>query len=563
MQPIPVYKAEREAGLEAAIQAQASVAYASLAEPAPEILEQARARLNKLPLIKAGVASHMNLHPFKSILVSVGWNKNDDVFDRYEVWAARATPEDQPINLEHDSTKIRGHITGQYPVNADMERLADDLAVDELPEKLHIVTSGVLYKHYEDDDVKKEMATIIEEMAEAKWYVSMECLLRGFDYAVIDAKGNHHVIPRCDESAFLTKHLRAYGGAGKYQGYKVGRLLRNFSFSGKGLVRKPANPESIILAEASVFSGRRQEISQIFSASGYSHPSDQQSPSKPENYSMNELDLLKQQLASVQAELKTANDEKAQALAALKDVDAKKLADLEAQVKATSEENAALKTQAGELGAELSNTKAKLNEVEMKLATVEAKAKEDSRVAELMSKLGETKENAEKLAKSWAKLSDEEFVVAADYMAEKLKAYKGAKPDDAQPDSTVERVGKENEHGAGHPSPEGLETSKTSTKEPAVVKTVKVNDTARQSADKPGTSKVGPEVTASQEPDVDPNEANAATASLETATPDADASLATGGENVDEKVEATRASIWDFLKKGNYLKHAPSRESNK
>jgi hypothetical protein len=45
----------------------------------------------------------------------------------------------------------------------------------------------------------------------------------------------------------LTKHLRAYGGTGEYENYKVGRSLRGISFSGKGLVNKPANPRSIIL----------------------------------------------------------------------------------------------------------------------------------------------------------------------------------------------------------------------------------------------------------------------------------------------------------------------------
>jgi myosin heavy subunit len=75
----------------------------------------------------------------------------------------------------------------------------------------------------------------------------MECLFPAFDYAVIDNNGKASVIPRNESSAFLTKHLRAYGGTGTYQNYQVGRLLRNLSFSGKGLVSKPANPRSIIL----------------------------------------------------------------------------------------------------------------------------------------------------------------------------------------------------------------------------------------------------------------------------------------------------------------------------
>jgi chromosome segregation ATPase len=75
----------------------------------------------------------------------------------------------------------------------------------------------------------------------------MECLFPQFDYALIDSSGSTKVVRREETSAFLTKHLRAYGGTGEYNGYKVGRLLRSFSFSGVGLVKKPANPRSVIL----------------------------------------------------------------------------------------------------------------------------------------------------------------------------------------------------------------------------------------------------------------------------------------------------------------------------
>ena len=88
---------------------------------------------------------------------------------------------------------------------------------------------------------------IIAEIEEGKWFVSMECLFAGFNYALLDEGGNGKILARDEESAFLTKHLRAYGGTGEYEGYKVGRALANISFSGKGLVAKPANPRSIII----------------------------------------------------------------------------------------------------------------------------------------------------------------------------------------------------------------------------------------------------------------------------------------------------------------------------
>ena len=68
----------------------------------------------------------------------------------------------------------------------------------------------------------------------------------GFNYALTGENGDHKILAR-DEESFLTKHLRAYGGSGEYEGYKIGRALSNIAFSGKGLVSKPANPRSVIL----------------------------------------------------------------------------------------------------------------------------------------------------------------------------------------------------------------------------------------------------------------------------------------------------------------------------
>ena len=81
----------------------------------------------------------------------------------------------------------------------------------------------------------------------------MECLFPDFDYALAKQNGETKIVKRDEASAFLTKHLRSYGGDGIYEDYKVGRLLRNLSFSGKGLVSKPANPRSVILEGNDVF----------------------------------------------------------------------------------------------------------------------------------------------------------------------------------------------------------------------------------------------------------------------------------------------------------------------
>ena len=69
----------------------------------------------------------------------------------------------------------------------------------------------------------------------------MECYFKAFDYGLIDkTTGNYKVLARNDDTSYLTRHLRAYGGTGEHDNYKIGRVLRNITFSGKGFVDKPA-----------------------------------------------------------------------------------------------------------------------------------------------------------------------------------------------------------------------------------------------------------------------------------------------------------------------------------
>ena len=48
----------------------------------------------------------------------------------------------------------------------------------------------------------------------------MECFFKGFDYGLLNSEtGEYKVLARNEETAFLTKYLRAYGGDGKHQNY--------------------------------------------------------------------------------------------------------------------------------------------------------------------------------------------------------------------------------------------------------------------------------------------------------------------------------------------------------
>jgi hypothetical protein len=250
-----VYSQEIKDGLGENIVNDTTVAFCSqaiLSEPRidsfDKLLETVKASSNP---------NQIDLYYLKSVLVSTGWNKNDDVFDPQYTWSARNTPEDKQFNLMHNENDIIGHITGCYVVDAEGNKVVAD-SIENIPSQFDIITEAVIYNSWTDPENRERMQKIISEIEEGKWFVSMECLFAGFDYAIKDTKGQTKTVARSEESAFLTKHLRAYGGTGEYEGYQIGRLLRDISFSGKGLVSKPANPRSVILNSSKAFSINEQ-----------------------------------------------------------------------------------------------------------------------------------------------------------------------------------------------------------------------------------------------------------------------------------------------------------------
>lgn len=391
-----VFQQELQDGLGEQLQNRV-IAYTSRAELCDpfEIPGKALARLQKSSWATA--KDNFDLHYLKTILVSTVWNKNDDVFDAYETWLARATPEDKMFNYEHDSSDIIGHITSCWCIDDEGNVLADETTADDLPNKYHIATGAVLYKIWSKEDLQDRMDQILAEIPENKWFVSMECLFRGFDYAL---KGSNHqrIIARNEETAFLTKHLRAYGGSGYYNGERIGRVLRNITFSGKGLVRRPANEESIIFAGEQFFT---KNIFQNFSSVGYS------SANSNKGIEMNEAELKQQnaELTRKNAELEKAlrDNDVQKVQAKVDEVSAQKQA-VEAELTKANEQ---LKTLQDELKAkadELKLVHEKLTEsdklreqIEVQLAEIRNEQKRQERIQAAVEKLSLSKEDAQKL----------------------------------------------------------------------------------------------------------------------------------------------------------------------
>lgn len=296
MTQIKVFKAEIQDGLEQAVASCNSVAYCSSPILCKNLqLDQSPSPYRNEDSIRKLIATNVNqkdLFYLETVLVSTGWNKNDDVFVPANTWAARTTPEDKQFNLMHDENDIIGHITGSYIL--DHNGQAVDINNETSPEHFDIITQAVIYNSWTNPENKERMTNIIAEIEKGdKWYVSMECLFAGFDYALQDNAGNGKVLARTEESAFLTKHLRAYGGSGEFEGYKVGRALREIIFSGKGLVSAPANPRSIILSSRSTATFK-DNISNF---------------SIGEKSMSTENSALEKQLADIKAELALAKEE--------------------------------------------------------------------------------------------------------------------------------------------------------------------------------------------------------------------------------------------------------------
>ena len=418
---IKIYKKEIEDGIGELVKSTASVAYCSEATVntyAPDSLPKPNSKI--IDKVIAENKDQIDLHYIESVLVSCGWNKNDDVFLTRATWEARNTPEDKQFNFMHDENDIIGHITGSYVLTKDGKAVADN---EEMPEDFDIITQAVLYNSWTNEENKDRMQKIISEIQEGKWFVSMECLFSGFDYALQGPDGDSKLLARSEESAFLTKHLRVYGGTGEYEGYKIGRALSNIAFSGKGLVAKPANPRSVILNSKSTAQFNVQEMNSNLSIGDF-----------------NMSDVLTNQVAELKTQLEAAKAENEAIKAKIEEAKDKELASTVEAFQTQAEESQAT---IDELNETIKSTQARVAELEDQLNTSTTELAEAMKEVALMKKKEammkrkasleeagfEAEESEESLA-TFESLEDEAFEAVVALM--KKKAKKDAKDEDAE-----------------------------------------------------------------------------------------------------------------------------------
>lgn len=422
---IPIFKAEREAGLAKQIQANASIAYVTRLQDTKLSQEVAQDFLRSIS--SEYDDDQFDLFYLSTILVSTGQNLNLDVFAKEPTWAARYTPIHKQFNLEHDQSKIIGHMTSAKAVNASFEPISDDTSIDELPDKFHILTGAVIYRALADEEAQEGIDKIIEEIGKGEWYVSMECLFRGFDYAVTSATGEQRIIPRNEETAWLTKHLRQYGGTGVYNDYVLGRVLKNITFSGKGLVRKPANPESIIFNEnVKSFNGVIASLGYITTTSDSNTEIEERVSMANENEA--QVKALEKQLEESRSEIKTLTDEikkhessattaKITALEADVQAKAERITQLEGELKNSNDAKA-------EFDKNLKAAEDRADKAEKEVADIKAAEQTRSRV-EKLTKLFAPEDEAKQIVSMFTDKTEEQFDVLVNLFSSKWK-----KPED-------------------------------------------------------------------------------------------------------------------------------------
>lgn len=395
---ITIYKQEIADGIGDLVRTTASTAYSvqpTLYNPELEIV-------NKIKAFLENDKQPEDLFFLNSVLASVGWNANDDVFAPKPTWDARYTPINKPFNYMHTENDIIGHMVASAIAGPDGNIIKDTDNVIDIPEQFDVLVTSVLYKVWADQKLQERMNRIIADISNGKWFVSMECLFGGFDYAVVMPDKSHKVIARNEESAFLTKHLRAYGGSGEYEGHKVGRLLRNFVFSAKGLVDNPANKRSIILNKYVPFNGTTASVKNITKGRKM----------EPNEILKSQLDEAKKQLEATIAENKElqakAKKEAEEAFAKKVEAFEKKIADLEKTVSAKDTELATAKEAGTKAEKTVAEKETKIADLEKQIADSKVAAAKAARAAKL-AKAGVTGEEADKLVEKFASATDEIF----------------------------------------------------------------------------------------------------------------------------------------------------------
>lgn len=193
------------------------------------------------------IAKHSFWMP--AVLVSAGPNKNDDYFTPEELWKARHTPVNKPVNWQHNGeesskkNEIIGVINNSTPVDKGFEPASDPAALASIAIGMFVWSS--YFPTY--------AGKITRGQEEGKLFVSMETLFPNFNYVLKNiVTGEETFVKRDEKTAGLSRYLKAFKGPGVIKvpsgtTYRIYRQLEDLDFTAVGFVDRPANDKSILL----------------------------------------------------------------------------------------------------------------------------------------------------------------------------------------------------------------------------------------------------------------------------------------------------------------------------
>jgi hypothetical protein len=186
---------------------------------------------------------------FSGIFVSSGGNLNKAFFLPSELVKAHNTINNKALDVEHDESQIVGHIYSSAFVDRTGNKLDIDvlqsMKQDELENiDMDVMIAGIVYK--------SRFPELAEEVKEHKWKLSMETYFQDYDIKIGDLiiSRQEAEVLGLDSDDVLGRVARVLKKGKEIAKGEVDRVLRSLLFSGCGLVKKPANPRSIILETA-------------------------------------------------------------------------------------------------------------------------------------------------------------------------------------------------------------------------------------------------------------------------------------------------------------------------
>ena len=183
----------------------------------------------------------------ESILISTGENLNEDLFLPLDIYNAISTIQYKVVDWEHhagendEKSEIIGTMGEAWFEDFKGNKLKSD-SFDDMPAEFNIATKSVIWKYL----FATRAQQIIDGFDDEELAISMEMWFSKYDYAIKQTNGQYKIIKRNKVTTSLSKYLKSNGGIGRFNGQKILRVPRYFTFGGMGIVENPANKRSEI-----------------------------------------------------------------------------------------------------------------------------------------------------------------------------------------------------------------------------------------------------------------------------------------------------------------------------